>query len=120
MVQTRKVDHGTVTYLEKIELLQGNLLAAHSVWVNDTEVIFALDSIRSYFGCVSLISHKQKWQTQSRSQDKSMKLNLIRCKGAINRCLWSQFCLKAKAMPSLRWSLNTFLVFSHSFEAFNH
>lgn len=33
------VEHGTVTYLEKIKLLQDNLLAAHSVWVNDNEVI---------------------------------------------------------------------------------
>lgn len=38
MIETRKADHGTVTYLEKIGLLQSNLLAAHTVWVNDTEV----------------------------------------------------------------------------------
>lgn len=38
VVNTREVDHGTVTYLEKIGLLQNNLLAAHSVWVNDSEV----------------------------------------------------------------------------------
>ncbi|KAK9120150.1 hypothetical protein Scep_018243 [Stephania cephalantha] len=38
VTHTRKVDHGTVTYLEKIEFLQGNLLAVHSVWVNDTEI----------------------------------------------------------------------------------
>lgn len=37
---SRKVDHGTVTYLEKIELLQSNLLAAHTVWVNNTEIGF--------------------------------------------------------------------------------
>ncbi|KAJ9709922.1 hypothetical protein PVL29_001416 [Vitis rotundifolia] len=37
---TRKVDNGTVTYLEKIDLLNGNLLAAHTVWVNDTEIGF--------------------------------------------------------------------------------
>lgn len=37
---TRGVDHGTVTYLEKIEFLQENLLAAHSVWVNGTEIDF--------------------------------------------------------------------------------
>lgn len=36
----REVDHGTVTYLEKLGLLQGNLLAAHSVWVNDDEIGF--------------------------------------------------------------------------------
>ncbi|RVW32012.1 5-methylthioadenosine/S-adenosylhomocysteine deaminase [Vitis vinifera] len=35
---TRKVDYGTVAYLEKIDLLNGNLLAAHTVWVNDTEI----------------------------------------------------------------------------------
>ncbi|XP_056686824.1 uncharacterized protein [Spinacia oleracea] len=38
VVDTRKVDHGTVTYLEKIDFLQSNLLAAHSVWVNDNEI----------------------------------------------------------------------------------
>lgn len=32
------VDHGTVTYLEKIDLLRSNLLAAHSVWLNEAEV----------------------------------------------------------------------------------
>ncbi|OVA09607.1 Amidohydrolase 1 [Macleaya cordata] len=40
VMNTREVDHGTVTYLEKIELLQTNLLAAHSVWVNETEIGF--------------------------------------------------------------------------------
>ncbi|KAK9277142.1 hypothetical protein L1049_006681 [Liquidambar formosana] len=40
VMDTREVGHGTVTYLEKIELLQKNLLAAHSVWVNDTEIGF--------------------------------------------------------------------------------
>ncbi|KAK6914913.1 Amidohydrolase-related, partial [Dillenia turbinata] len=38
VVDTRQVDHGTVTYLEKINFLQSNLLAAHTVCVNDTEV----------------------------------------------------------------------------------
>ncbi|CAO2829781.1 unnamed protein product [Amaranthus hypochondriacus] len=38
VVDTRKVDHGTVTFLDKIEFLQSNLLAAHSVWVNDDEI----------------------------------------------------------------------------------
>ncbi|KAF9621284.1 hypothetical protein IFM89_018501 [Coptis chinensis] len=38
VVDTREVDHGTVTYLEKINFLQGNLLAAHSVWVSEAEV----------------------------------------------------------------------------------
>lgn len=38
MVKTRNADHGTVTYLEKIGLLQSNLLAAHTVYVNDAEV----------------------------------------------------------------------------------
>lgn len=38
VVDTRKVDHGTVTFLEKINFLQSNLLAAHSVWVNDAEI----------------------------------------------------------------------------------
>uniref|UniRef100_A0A7N0TNF7 Amidohydrolase-related domain-containing protein n=1 Tax=Kalanchoe fedtschenkoi TaxID=63787 RepID=A0A7N0TNF7_KALFE len=37
---TREVDHGTVTYLEKIGFLQKNLLAAHTVWVNDAEISF--------------------------------------------------------------------------------
>ncbi|XP_062156451.1 uncharacterized protein LOC133864191 isoform X2 [Alnus glutinosa] len=40
VMDTRKVDHGTVTYLEKIEFLQNNLLAAHTVWVNSTEIGF--------------------------------------------------------------------------------
>ncbi|PSR84739.1 5'-deoxyadenosine deaminase [Actinidia chinensis var. chinensis] len=40
VTNTRKVEHGTVTYLEKIELLQSNLLAAHSVWVDDAEIGF--------------------------------------------------------------------------------
>ncbi|XP_057486380.1 uncharacterized protein LOC130772511 isoform X2 [Actinidia eriantha] len=40
VMNTRKVEHGTVTYLEKIELLQSNLLAAHSVWVDDAEIGF--------------------------------------------------------------------------------
>ncbi|KAH9618590.1 hypothetical protein KSS87_019831 [Heliosperma pusillum] len=38
VVETRKVNHGTVTFLEKIDFLQSNLLAAHSVWVNDDEI----------------------------------------------------------------------------------
>ncbi|KAK8969908.1 hypothetical protein KSP40_PGU006158 [Platanthera guangdongensis] len=37
-MDTRKVDNGTVSYLEKIGLLGSNLLAAHSVWVNEDEV----------------------------------------------------------------------------------
>ncbi|XP_077226919.1 uncharacterized protein LOC143860240 isoform X2 [Tasmannia lanceolata] len=40
VMDTRDVAHGTVTYLEKIGLLQRNLLAAHSVWVNDAEIGF--------------------------------------------------------------------------------
>lgn len=40
VVDTRKVDHGTVTYLEMIKFLQSNLLAAHSVWVNDNEISY--------------------------------------------------------------------------------
>ncbi|KAJ4961581.1 hypothetical protein NE237_021491 [Protea cynaroides] len=40
VMNTREVDHGTVTYLEKIEFLQRNLLAAHSVWLNDAEIGF--------------------------------------------------------------------------------
>lgn len=39
MVDTRGVDHGTVSYLEKIELLDQNLLSAHTVWVNEDEVM---------------------------------------------------------------------------------
>lgn len=38
-MNTQEAEHGTVTYLEKIQFLQNNLLAAHSVWVNDAEVI---------------------------------------------------------------------------------
>ncbi|KAK6160440.1 hypothetical protein DH2020_003821 [Rehmannia glutinosa] len=38
VVERQGVDHGTVTYLEKIKLLQDNLLAAHTVWVNEDEV----------------------------------------------------------------------------------
>ncbi|KAL0004637.1 hypothetical protein SO802_012198 [Lithocarpus litseifolius] len=37
---TRKANHGTVTHLEKIEFLQNNLLTAHTVWVNNTEIGF--------------------------------------------------------------------------------
>ncbi|KAK8467260.1 hypothetical protein PHAVU_007G001000 [Phaseolus vulgaris] len=33
-----KVDHGTVTYLDKIDFLQSNLLAAHSVWIDNNEI----------------------------------------------------------------------------------
>ncbi|KAF7123452.1 hypothetical protein RHSIM_Rhsim12G0023000 [Rhododendron simsii] len=40
VMNTREAEHGTVTYLEKIQFLQNNLLAAHSVWVNDTEIGF--------------------------------------------------------------------------------
>ncbi|CAI9093139.1 OLC1v1028560C1 [Oldenlandia corymbosa var. corymbosa] len=38
VASTRAVDHGTVAYLEKIKFLEDNLLAAHSVWVNEGEV----------------------------------------------------------------------------------
>ncbi|PIN05331.1 hypothetical protein CDL12_22128 [Handroanthus impetiginosus] len=38
VVERHGVDHGTVTYLEKIQLLQSNLLAAHTVWVNEDEI----------------------------------------------------------------------------------
>ncbi|KAJ4825169.1 hypothetical protein Tsubulata_035397 [Turnera subulata] len=37
---TREVEHGTVTYLEKVDFLKKNLLAAHTVWVNKTEIEF--------------------------------------------------------------------------------
>ncbi|GMY26591.1 5'-deoxyadenosine deaminase [Fagus crenata] len=40
VMDTRKSNHGTVTHLEKIEFLQNNLLAAHTVWVNNTEIGF--------------------------------------------------------------------------------
>lgn len=33
-----KIDHGTVTYLDKIGFLQYNLLAAHSVWIDNNEI----------------------------------------------------------------------------------
>ncbi|KAL2510366.1 5'-deoxyadenosine deaminase [Forsythia ovata] len=38
VMERRGVRHGTVTYLEKVKLLRNNLLAAHTVWVNDDEV----------------------------------------------------------------------------------
>ncbi|KAG8365842.1 hypothetical protein BUALT_Bualt17G0013900 [Buddleja alternifolia] len=44
VVERQGVDHGTVTYLDKIKLLQNNLLAAHTVWVNDAEVGLLLKS----------------------------------------------------------------------------
>lgn len=38
VMDTKQVDNGTVSYLEKIGLLGSNLLAAHSVWVNEDEI----------------------------------------------------------------------------------
>ncbi|KAH6770347.1 ATP synthase D chain [Perilla frutescens var. hirtella] len=38
VVERKGVGHGTVTYLDKIKLLQLNLLAAHTVWVNEHEL----------------------------------------------------------------------------------
>ncbi|XP_031125346.1 uncharacterized protein LOC116027747 isoform X2 [Ipomoea triloba] len=38
VVATREVDHGTVAYLNSINFLEKNLLAAHTVWVNKDEV----------------------------------------------------------------------------------
>ncbi|KAJ1265423.1 hypothetical protein BS78_08G075500 [Paspalum vaginatum] len=38
IAQTKGIDHGTVTYLEKIDFLRSNLLAAHSVWLNKHEI----------------------------------------------------------------------------------
>ncbi|XP_048430704.1 5-methylthioadenosine/S-adenosylhomocysteine deaminase-like [Pyrus x bretschneideri] len=38
VTETRKVDHGTVTHLESIQFLQNNLLAAHTVWVNPSQI----------------------------------------------------------------------------------
>ncbi|PKU87368.1 uncharacterized protein LOC110103880 isoform X4 [Dendrobium catenatum] len=38
VMDTRQVDHGTVSYLETIGLLGSNLLAAHSVWVDEDEI----------------------------------------------------------------------------------
>jgi cytosine/adenosine deaminase-related metal-dependent hydrolase len=38
IMRTKEIDHGTVTYLEKIDFLRSNLLAAHSVWLNEPEV----------------------------------------------------------------------------------
>ncbi|XP_050208228.1 uncharacterized protein LOC126657566 [Mercurialis annua] len=40
VMDTRKVEYGTVTFLEKIDFLQKNLLAAHTVWVNNAEIGF--------------------------------------------------------------------------------
>ncbi|XP_076894644.1 uncharacterized protein LOC143547003 [Bidens hawaiensis] len=38
VTQTREIDHGTVTYLEKVGFLTSNLLSAHTVWVNKNEI----------------------------------------------------------------------------------
>ncbi|XP_076953487.1 uncharacterized protein LOC143627587 [Bidens hawaiensis] len=38
MMQTREIDHVTVTYLEKVGFLTSNLLSAHTVWVNENEI----------------------------------------------------------------------------------
>nr|XP_028965378.1 uncharacterized protein LOC114827539 [Malus domestica] len=38
VTETRKVDHGTITHLENIQFLQNNLLAAHTVWVNPSQI----------------------------------------------------------------------------------
>ncbi|KQJ86772.1 hypothetical protein BRADI_4g07610v3 [Brachypodium distachyon] len=38
VMRTKGIDHGTVTYLEKIDFLRSNLLAAHSVWLNEPEI----------------------------------------------------------------------------------
>lgn len=38
VADVHKVNHGTVTYLDNIAFLQNNLLAAHSVWVDDNEI----------------------------------------------------------------------------------
>lgn len=62
MMERRGVQ-GTVTYLEKVKLLQSNLLAAHTVWVNDEEVFFlsilmcTLPNLVSSFVYPSVLSH---------------------------------------------------------------
>ncbi|KAK9707591.1 hypothetical protein RND81_07G207100 [Saponaria officinalis] len=38
VLHTRNVDHGTVTFLDKIGFLRSNLLAAHCVWIDDDEI----------------------------------------------------------------------------------
>ncbi|KAL2323801.1 hypothetical protein Fmac_022859 [Flemingia macrophylla] len=38
VMDAHKVDHGTVTYLAKIDFLRNNLLAAHSVWIDNNEI----------------------------------------------------------------------------------
>ncbi|XP_004497427.1 uncharacterized protein [Cicer arietinum] len=38
VMDVHKINHGTVTYLDKIHFLQNNLLAAHSVWVDHNEI----------------------------------------------------------------------------------
>lgn len=38
VIDAHKVDHGTVTYLDKIHFLRNNLLAAHSVWIDNNEI----------------------------------------------------------------------------------
>ncbi|XP_035821767.1 uncharacterized protein [Zea mays] len=40
ILRTKGIDHGTVTYLDKIDFLRSNLLAAHSVWLNVPEIGF--------------------------------------------------------------------------------
>lgn len=48
VVETRGVEHGTVTHLEAIGVLGPNLLAAHSVWINDHEVdLFAAAKVNA-------------------------------------------------------------------------
>ena len=37
-MRTKGIDHGTMTYLEEIDFLRSNLLAAHSVLLNEPEV----------------------------------------------------------------------------------
>ena len=69
MKNTRNVEHGTVTFLEKIEFLQKNLLAAHTVWVNNSEVkikfrchvdcfyIFSVDGVRMLICVLNILDN---------------------------------------------------------------
>lgn len=57
-MRTKGVDHGTVTYLEKIGLLRNNLLAAHSVWLNEAEVSWHIFSLLNWNFALSTLYTK--------------------------------------------------------------
>ncbi|EPS67458.1 hypothetical protein M569_07316, partial [Genlisea aurea] len=57
MVERHGVDHGTVTYLEKMKLLDANLLAAHTVWVDEREVGLLADAGVKVSHCPAAAMH---------------------------------------------------------------